>query len=186
MIRKLLLVAGAFCAATITGSAWADGHEFITDPPRDCFLDATQPRDACKPDGESPQPGRNPQEYPVQMDTGRCNANVCRITVKAVGPCKITVSPEFTFISGQGVRILWELQAAGNFAFDEQRGIEFKAQYNPTYPTQFVAGMRVDPKTWQYVDINSQPGTFRYNINVYNTRTGQTCSLDPGLVNDWP
>jgi hypothetical protein len=179
MNRKLLLAA---CALWIVATgAWA--QEIIL-PPRDCFLDATS--DGCfKPPPEQ-QPGRNPQEYPQQMDTGRCNANVCRITVKAVGPCKISVSPEFTFISQEGVNILWELQAAGNFAFDEARGIEFKGEYNPTYPQQFVAGRRLDPKTWHYFDLNTQPGSFRYSINVYNTRTGQACSLDPGLVNDWP
>lgn len=179
MTRKLLLVAGALWMA-VTGAVRAD--EIIL-PPRDCFLDATAPN--C-PVPEEPRPGVNPEEYPEIMDTGRCHLNVCRITVRAVGPCKITVSPEFTFISAQGVRILWELQAAGNFAFDPVRGIEFKADYNPTYPQQFFAGMRVDPKTWHYFDANSQPGTFRYSINVVNTRTGQQCSLDPGLVNDWP
>ena len=181
MNRKLLLVASVFWIGVSTG-AWA--QEEPPPPPRDCFLDATQ--DNCPKPPPEQGPGRNPQEYPAQMDTGRCNANVCRITVKAVGPCKITVSPEFTFISRQGVNILWELQAAGNFAFDEARGIEFKGEYNPTYPQQFVAGMRLDPKTWHYFDFNSQPGSFRYSINVYNTRTGQTCNLDPGLVNDWP
>ena len=179
MIRKILLVAGALCAAGVTG-AWA--QEEVPPPPRDCFLDATA--DGC-PKPEEPKPGTNRLEYPQQMDTGRCVANVCRITVRAVGPCKITVSPEFTFISGRGVRILWELQAAGNFAFDEVRGIEFKPEYNPTYPEQFSSGRRLDPKTWQVLDANTQPGSFRYSINVYNTRTGLTCNLDPGLVNDW-
>ena len=180
MTTKLLLVAGALWAATAVPGVWA--QEIIL-PPRDCFLDATA--DGC-PKPEPERPGSNREEYPRMMDTGRCVANVCRITVKAVGPCKITVSPEFTFISAQNVRILWELQAAGNMAFDEVRGIEFKGEYNPTYPQQFTAGRRVDPKTWQYIDANSQPGAFRYSINVYNTRTGQTCNLDPGLVNDWP
>lgn len=179
MNGKLLLAAAGLWAATST-HGWA--QEIIL-PPRDCFLDATA--DGC-PKPEQPRPGVNPREYPQQMDTGRCVGNVCRITVRAVGPCKVTVSPEFTFISAQGVRILWELQAAGNFAFDEVRGIEFKGEYNPTYPQQFTAGMRLDPKTWQYHDANSQPGSFRYSINVYNTRTGQQCNLDPGLVNDWP
>jgi len=179
MNRKLLLLAAAIAACAIGGS-WA---QETPPPPRDCFLDATA--DGC-PKPPPDQPGRNPQEYPQQMDTGRCVNNVCRITVKAVGPCKVSVSPEFTFISAQGVRILWELQAAGNFAFDEVRGIEFKAEYNPTYPEQFFAGRRLDPKTWMYFDANSQRGAFRYSINVYNTRTGQTCNFDPGLVNDWP
>ena len=179
MNRKLLLAAGVLWA--VATGAWA--QEEPPPPPRDCFLDATA--EGC-PKPPPDQPGRNPREYPQQMDTGRCVGNVCRITVKAVGPCKVSVSPEFTFISAQGVRILWELQAAGNFAFDEVRGIEFKPEYNPTYGEQFFAGRRVDPKTWQYIDSNSQRGAFRYSINVYNTRTGQTCTLDPGLVNDWP
>ena len=180
MIRKLLLVAGGLFIVAATG-AWA--QEEPPPPPRDCFLDATS--DGC-PKPEPEQPGRNPEEYPEVMDTGRCHLNVCRITVRAVGPCKISVTPEFVFIGQQGVRILWELQAAGNFAFDPVRGIEFKEDYNPNFGRQFVAGGRVDAKTWQYIDLNSERGTFRYNVNVYNTRTGLTCSYDPGLVNDWP
>ena len=184
MNRKMLLVAGAFCVGVLTQ---ASAQEVITPPDqspkqRGCYIEG----ELYIPCPNTTPTGRNPQEYPQVMDTGRCVLNVCHITVKAVGPCKVSVSPEFTFISQPNTRILWELQAAGNFAFDAVRGIEFKGEYNPTYPQQFVAGQRIDPKTWQYIDANSQPGAFRYSINVYNTRTGQTCSFDPGVINDWP
>ena len=184
MNTKSLLAAGAFCAGVLTQS-WA--QEVITPPDgspkqRGCYIEG----ELYNPCPTSTSDGHNPQEYPQQMDTGRCNLNVCHITVKAVGPCKVSVSPEFTFISEGNTRVIWELKAAGNFAFDPVRGIEFKAEYNPAYREQFVAGQGIDAKTWQYIDANSQPGAFRYSINVYNTRTGQTCSYDPGVINDWP
>ena len=184
MNRKTLLVAGACCAA-FASPAWS--QEVIYPP------DGVPKHRGCYIEGELYVPcpgtttnGHDPQEYPQQMDTGRCVLNVCRISVKAVGPCKVSVSPEFTFISQGNTRIVWELKAAGNFAFDPTRGIEFKPEYNPSYADQFVAGQRIDEKTWQYSDLNSQRGAFRYNINVYNTKTGQTCSYDPGVINDWP
>jgi hypothetical protein len=131
------------------------------------------------------------------VDATRCNASVCRLSVKVDGDCGITVDPDWLFISGKNVRLVWEILPAGYY-FPPFQGVRFKDEYNPAWRGEFFEqgrgeGLGTDmaqapggPKRESvWGDVNSQPGVFRYAITVINARTGQECSADPGVVNDW-
>ena len=157
MTAKAWIAAGAMLAATMGTSAWADD------------------------DGEGK--GDSRLGIPQKVTAGKCDGTLCRLRVKATGNCKITVDPEWIFITGQSVQIVWELQP-GDYVFPEVGGVQFK----PRYPMgdRELDSRRLDERTWQIRDNNFQPELARYNVTVVHRKTQESCTIDPGVVNDWP
>lgn len=129
-----------------------------------------------------------------------CKGAVCRLTVRVEGDCGISVDPEWLFVSGQNVRLIWEILPDG-FVFPPD-GVRFKDEYNPEWRSQFYQGegeifstdvLQVGPfkptqqprQQTAWSDLNSDRGVFRYSVTVVNSRTSQECRTDPGVVNDW-
>ena len=171
MTRNFHFVAGALLAAAIQSVS----AQALIDP------------------GARPDRGANPRAgVPTRVEAGRCNGSVCILEVKVNtgGGCDIRVDPEWVFIGGQQVRIIWEIKSPG-YSFDDTVGIRFKEEYNPLWPTEFFQGEGEgrpvrSGNTWQVFDANNTRGTFRYAVTVINERTREQCHADPGVVNDWP
>lgn len=172
MTRNFQFLAGALLAAAVQGAS----AQVLVNP------------DARPDRGAHPRAAQ-----PVPVDAGRCNGPVCILEVKinTGGGCEIRVSPEVVFIGGKHTRIIWQIKSPG-YSFDPSEGVRFKDEYNPLWRNEFyqTEGEGQPPpkssNTWQYFDANNQPGTFRYGVTVINERTRERCSVDPGVVNDWP
>jgi hypothetical protein len=173
MARNFRFVAGALLAAAIQSVS----AQVLVDP------------------GAKPDRGANPRDgMPERVDAGRCNGSLCilevKVKVSAGGACEIRVDPEVVFIGGKQVRMIWEIKTPG-YSFDPVNGLRFKDDYNPLWRTEFYPLERSGQPaskgrdTWQLLDANNQPGTFRYAVTVINERTREQCSVDPGVVNDW-
>jgi len=126
-----------------------------------------------------------------------CKAQVCRLAVKVDGDCSITVDPDWLFVSGNNVKLVFEILPSGYY-FRPGDGIQFKDDYNPAWRGEFFEGRgegdfdvlaqapRGAPARQSiWTDLNQQRGVFRYTVNLVNAKTGQQCSADPGVVNDW-
>jgi hypothetical protein len=140
----------------------------------------------------------NGGETPKHVSALACKGAVCRLTVKVEGDCTISVEPEWLFVSGKNVRLVWDILPAGYY-FHPTEGIRFKDDYNPTWRSQFFEVGRGEgdflstdaprsgparQSTW--ADLNTQSGSsFRYSVTVINARTNTECRADPGVVNDW-
>ena len=126
-----------------------------------------------------------------------CKAQVCRLSVKVDGECGISVDPEWLFISGKNVQLVWDILPAGYYF--PPGGIRFKDEYNPAWRAEFFEigkgegggdvlstdAPRAGPSRQSvWGDLNTQPDVFRYSVTVVNARTGQQCRTDPGVVND--
>jgi hypothetical protein len=128
-----------------------------------------------------------------------CKGAVCRLSVKVDGDCGITVEPEWLFVSGKNVQLVFEILPAG-FYFHPTEGVRFKDDYNPAWRNEFYEVGKGEgggdvlstsargsgparQSTWG--DLNTRPGVFRYSVTVINSRTSQECRTDPGVVNDW-
>jgi len=157
-MRKAWIAVAAALAATLGTCAWADK------------------------DGDDGK-GNPRLGIPQKVTAGKCDGTLCRLRVQAAGNCKITVDPEWIFITGQSVQIVWELQN-NDFVFPEVGGVTFK----PRYPMgdREIDSRRVDERTWQVRDNNFQAEVARYNVTVVNRKTQESCTVDPGVVNDWP
>jgi hypothetical protein len=127
-----------------------------------------------------------------------CKASVCRLSVKVDGDCGISVDPEWLFISGKNVQLVWDILPAGYYFPPD--GIRFKDEYNPAWRSEFYPvgngegggdvlltdASRAGPSRQSvWGDLNTQPDVFRYSVTIVNARTGQQCRADPGVVNDW-
>jgi len=137
-------------------------------------------------------------ENPKHVSALACKGQVCRLSVKVDGDCGITVEPEWLFVSGKNVRLVFEILPAGYY-FHPVEGVRFKDEYNPAWRNEFFevgkgegggdilsTDRRSGPareSTWG--DLNTRPGVFRYSVTVINARTNQECRADPGVVNDW-
>jgi hypothetical protein len=127
-----------------------------------------------------------------------CKDSVCRLAVKVDGDCTITVDPDWLFVSGSNVQLVFEILPSGYY-FRPGDGIQFKDDYNPAWRGEFFQGrgegqFLTDQVAVQgggparqsvWTDLNSQRGVFRYAVNIVNSRTGTQCTADPGVVNDW-
>ena len=138
----------------------------------------------------NPGPASPRAGVPERMLAGRCNESLCRLEIKVNtgGGCDIRVDPEWLFIGGQQVQIVWEIKSPG-YSLDEVQGIRFKDDYNPLWRTEFYQAEgrgKNGGSTWEVFDANSTRGTFRYAVTVTNDRTREQCHADPGVVNDWP
>ena len=129
-----------------------------------------------------------------------CTGTVCHLTVRVEGDCGISVEPEWLFVAGKNVQLVFDILPAG-FYFHPVTGVRFKDEYNPQWRQEFyeegkgegVEGYFADvrqlnPRSRQSVwrDANTGPGAFRYSVTVVNAKTQQECSTDPGVVNDSP
>jgi hypothetical protein len=134
--------------------------------------------------GGTPAPNAGkPQVFPA----GKCTGSVCRLRVHATGNCTVSVDPEWVFITGQAVHIIWELDQR-DFYFPDSGGVTLKPQYAGSIGGQegLVLGQKVDSQTWEAYDYNYQPSVARYSVTVVNRNTNASCSVDPGVINDWP
>jgi hypothetical protein len=158
MTRKLCIAMAAALMATMGSPAWAD-----------------------KDDDNGKGNGR--LGVPQKVTAGKCDGTLCRLRVHATGNCQVSVEPEWIFITGQSVQIVWEIQQ-GDYVFPEVGGVQFK----PRYPMgdRELDSRRLDERTWQVRDNNFQPEVARYNVTVVNRKTQESCTIDPGVVNDWP
>jgi hypothetical protein len=157
MTRTAWLAAAAALAAAMGTFAWADK------------------------DDEANGSGR--LGVPQKVTAGKCDGTMCRLRVVATDNCKVTVDPEWVFITGQQVQILWELQNH-DFVFPEVGGVEVKPRY--VISESFYDSRRIDDRTWQIRDNNYRPDVARYTVTVVNRKTQESCTVDPGVVNDWP
>jgi len=137
------------------------------------------------PPPEGQTPGFDPSSLPRPVKAGVCDGSVCRLTVRVNGNCDITIDQRYVFISGHNVRILWQI-APGDYSYPEVGGVEFKSDYNPMWREEFYGGARPSPQVWQWYDANSMPHAFRYTVSVVHNRTQRVCTIDPGVINDWP
>jgi hypothetical protein len=158
MTRKAWLAMGAMLAATMGTFAWADKDD---------------------DDGD----GKGKLGVPQKVSAGKCDATMCRLRVKAADKCKVTVDPEWVFITGTQVQILWEIQS-NDYVFPEVGGVEIKPRYITS--EGFQDSRRLDERTWQIRDSNFRPDVARYAVTVVNRKTQESCTVDPGVVNDWP
>jgi hypothetical protein len=140
----------------------------------------------------TPNPGGS-----KRVDAVRCKDSICRLAVKVDGECGISVDPDWLFVAGKNVRLVFEILPSGYY-FAPVDGIRFKDEYNPAWRSEFFEqgrgegdgifveatkpGMRRQ-SVWG--DLNTQPGVFRYAVTIVNARTGEECRADPGVVNDW-
>jgi len=131
------------------------------------------------------KPGFDPSSLPEPIKAGVCKGRACRLSIRVNGNCDITIDQQYAFITGSNVQILWSI-APGDYVFPEQGGVEFKSEYNPLWREEFYGSQRVDAQTWQWYDSNSSPDIYRYTVTVVHKRTGRACTIDPGVVNDWP
>lgn len=125
---------------------------------------------------------------PAIFPAGKCDGSLCRLRVHATDNCKVTVDPEWVFITGQAVRIVWELDQR-DFYFPDAGGVMLKPQYAGSLGGEsegLVIGSKVDSQTWEAYDYNYRPSVARYTVTVVNRRTNTSCSVDPGVINDWP
>ena len=132
------------------------------------------------------KPGFDPSWLPEPIKAGRCTGSTCLLSIRVNGNCDITIDQQDAFVTRQNVRLLWRIQP-GDYIFPEVGGgIEFKSEYNPAWREEFYGSARLDPQTWQWFDANSMPDAYRYTVTVAHKRTGKTCTIDPGVINDWP
>jgi hypothetical protein len=145
----------------------------------------------------SPQVYAAPGQKRVAADA--CTGAVCRLTVRVEGDCGISVEPEWLFVAGKNVQLVFDILPAG-FYFHPSEGVRFKDEYNPEWRAEFFeerkgeggegffAAVRPASPARQSVwrDLNTRPGAFRYSVTVVNARTQQECRSDPGVVNDSP
>ena len=143
----------------------------------------------------SPQAYAAPGQKRIGADA--CTGAVCRLTVRVEGDCGISVEPEWLFVQGKNVQLVFDILPAG-FYFHPVEGVRFKDEYNPEWRSEFFevrkggegegffANARQSNASRQSVwrDMNTRPGAFRYSITVVNAKTQQECSSDPGVVND--
>jgi hypothetical protein len=140
---------------------------------------------------QSSDPGGPKDGKPRKVDAGACDGSLCRLKVHATGNCTVTVEPEWVFISGgrdgQPVRILWELDRR-DFTFPDVGAVMLKPRYAGSFGGNegLLLGSKVDSQTWEVMDYNFQPSVSRYAVTVVNRKTQETCSVDPGVINDWP
>lgn len=131
------------------------------------------------------KPGNDPTSQPRPIRAGVCKGQTCRLAIHVNANCDISIDQQWAFVTGRDVRLLWEILPA-DYSFPLEGGIEFKTEYNPMWREEFHKGERVEPRLWQWIDANNMPDVFRYTVRVVHNRTGQVCTLDPGVVNDWP
>jgi hypothetical protein len=138
-----------------------------------------------------------PDQKRVAADA--CKGQGCRHTNRVEGDCGISVEPEWLFVSGKNVQLVFDILPAG-FYFRPFEGIRFKDEYNPEWRSElfeerkgeggegYFADVRPANPSRQSVwrDLNTRPGAFRYAVTVVNARTQQECAADPGVVNDSP
>jgi hypothetical protein len=124
---------------------------------------------------------------PQKLDAGQCSGGVCRLRVHATGNCKVTVQPEWVLINAQASRLVWEIDQR-DFYFPDFAGVTLKPQYAGSIGGNegLVLGQKVDSQTWEAYDYNFGPSVARYSVTVVNRNSGTACSVDPGVINDWP
>ena len=131
------------------------------------------------------KPGNDPSSQPKPVKAGSCKGRACTLAIRVNANCDISIDQQWVFIAGRNVQILWEIHPA-DYSFPEQGGIEFKSEYNPLWREEFYDGRRLSPGVWQWIDANNTPDVYRYTATVVHNRTGKVCTIDPGVVNDWP
>jgi hypothetical protein len=159
MTKNAWIAAGVLLAATTATSAWADDDR----------------------DGDGK--GNSRLGIPQKVAAGKCDGSLCRLRVTATGNCAITVEPEWVFVTGRQVQIVWEIQQ-GDYIFPEVGGVDIKQEYVTS--ESYYDSRRLDERTWQIRDNNFRPNVARYNVTVVHRKTQQSCTIDPGVVNDWP
>jgi hypothetical protein len=163
--EKTMMKKFRWLASVLFAAAFAAGAQEVVYPP-----------DTSKPNDNRYQP------EPTKV--GTCRGAGCRLTIRVNGNCDITIDQQWAVITGHNVQLLWEINP-GDYVFPEQGGIEFKQDYNPT-GEEFYDSRRLSPQVWQVMDSNSMPDVFRYTARVVHKKTGRVCTLDPGVINDWP
>jgi hypothetical protein len=107
------------------------------------------------------------------------------ITVTAGKPCTITLDHDYVIIDDRDARrvaVQWRVKTDG-WSFDPAKGIEIvnpgrdftTAQVNPADPAEYGVTFVGKRNKWYW----------KYNINLRD-KQGTACSLDPGLITDWP
>lgn len=107
----------------------------------------------------------------------------CRALV-TVKDCAITLSVDRIVIprDNKDVTIAWEIKDSPGVVFAEN-GVFFKPQSLAAARKQFKPVRSRTPGRFEWIDLNTAPGTFHYGVSVIER--GKACApLDPIIVND--
>lgn len=123
-------------------------------------------------------------QFPKDLTTAQCTGNACRVSVDVaeheIGGCKPYPTPDTLSVAVTGATVIkWDMELltvrkgyrfpANGIVFDDASQFE-------------CSGPAEDGKQFVCTDKNSQPGTYKYTVNVVKGSTPCTAN-DPYIIN---
>ena len=151
-----------------------------------CVAQSDKPRQGAYGDGSSIFNFKAKAVKPKPAKAGKCDGTqhcLIEITVTAGKPCTITLAHDYVVIESKNkFGLVWKV-TGGDWTFVPDKGIEIyspgtefgKGSVNPADPREYGIEFVGAKNKWYY----------GYAINLKD-KSGNVCSIDPGLITDWP
>ena len=172
MLRKALFLSGALAFTIVSGSCAAQ----------------TEKSGTSRPAGSAFNFRVDTKDKPDTAKAGKCkkgySACLVTVTVAAGKPCVVTVDPEYVVIGEKKpLDMVWQVDTK-DWTFDEAKGVDIytpgtdftKAGRNRTNPAQYG---------WKFNGTAKKHNYYAYGVNLVGPK-GETCSVDPGVITEWP